>query len=242
VLTRFLKDKRPRHVVTLNVDFLHKANSSPSFQQLINSADLAVLDGIPLVWVAKYLGFPASERVTGPDLIHACAELSARDGHRIFFLGGAEGVAAEAKQLVERAHPGVQICGVYSPPSAAYPLPEEINAEIARRVKEANPDILFVAFGCPKQELWIRDNAESLGVTIAVGVGGSFNFITGLTPRAPDLLQTAGLEWLFRLFVEPRRLWRRYLCADLPLVFKLALLEAIGRVRLPRRRVIEIVS
>jgi len=242
VLSRFLQEGRPRHVVTLNVDFLHQANAWPAFKQLLNTADLAVLDGKPLVWVAKYLGFTQSERVTGPDLIHACAELSVQEGYRLFFLGGADGVAVRAKNLIERRHPGVQICGAYSSPPADYPLPDEIDGEIVRRIREARADILFVAFGCPKQELWIRDHVESLGVTIAVGVGGSFNFITGVTPRAPGLLQNVGLEWLYRLYLEPKRLWRRYLCADLPLVLKLAVLEVIGRVRLFGRPVIEIVS
>jgi N-acetylglucosaminyldiphosphoundecaprenol N-acetyl-beta-D-mannosaminyltransferase len=241
-LARFLEDGRPRHIVTLNVDFLHKANASPSFKELLNSADLAVLDGKPLVWVAKYLGFSHCERVTGPDLIAACAELSANQGYRIFLLGGADGVADEAKQLLEERYPGVQICGAYSPPPAEYPMPREVDEEIARRIREARPDILFVAFGCPKQEHWIHDHARSLGVTIAAGIGGSFNFITGQTPRAPAFLQNAGLEWLYRLYVEPRRLWRRYLCADFPLVLRLAVLEALGKLRLLRRPVIEVVS
>lgn len=242
VLSRYLEEGHPRHIVTLNVDFLHQADASPSFKQLLNTADLTVLDGKPLVWAAKYLGFSQSERVTGPDLIDTCAELSAREGHRIFFLGGSDGVAAQAKELIERRHPGVQICGVYAPPRADYPLPREINEEILGRIRDAKPDILFVAFGCPKQELWIRDHAESLGITIAAGIGGSFNFITGLTPRAPGLMQDFGLEWLYRLCVEPKRLWRRYLCADLPLVFKLAVLQLAGQVRSLRRPVIEIVS
>jgi N-acetylglucosaminyldiphosphoundecaprenol N-acetyl-beta-D-mannosaminyltransferase len=241
-LASFLEEGRPRHVVTLNVDFLHKSNTSPAFKELLNGADLTVLDGKPLVWAARYLGFSQSERVTGIDLIEACAELSADAGYRIFFLGGAEGVAEEAKDLVERRYPGVRISGAYSPPAGDYPLPQEINEEIIRRIQEARPDILFVAFGCPKQEQWIRDHALKLGVTIAAGIGGSFNFITGKTPRAPKLLQDTGLEWLYRLYVEPGRLWRRYLCADLPLVLRLAFLEVFSRVRRLRRPVIEVVS
>jgi N-acetylglucosaminyldiphosphoundecaprenol N-acetyl-beta-D-mannosaminyltransferase len=239
-LASFLEDRRPRHVVTLNVDFLHKSNTSPAFKELLNGADLTVLDGKPLVWAARYLGFSQSERVTGIDLIEACSELSADAGYRIFFLGGAEGVAEKAKDLVERRYPGVQISGAYSPPLGEYPLPPEINEEIIRRIQEARPDILFVGFGCPKQEQWIRAHAHSLGITVAAGVGGAFNFITGNTPRAPKLLQDTGLEWLYRLWVEPKRLWRRYLCADLPLVLRLAFLEAIGRVSPLRRPVIEV--
>jgi N-acetylglucosaminyldiphosphoundecaprenol N-acetyl-beta-D-mannosaminyltransferase len=242
VLSGFLRDRKPRHIVTINVDFLHQANSSPAFKQLLNGADLALLDGKPLVWAARYLGFSHSERVTGPDLIDACAELSSTEGHRIFFLGGADGVAAEAKTLIEQRYPGVVICGAYSPPPADYPLPREIDDEIVMRIRDAQPDILFVAFGCPKQELWIRDHADQLGVTIAAGIGGSFNFITGSTPRAPRLMQNMGLEWVYRLYLEPKRLWRRYLCADLPLVLKLAALEALGRIPLFRRSVIEVVS
>jgi len=227
-LARCLEDRRPHQIVTVNVDFLRLAQSSAAFSAVINGADLAVPDGKPLVLMARYLGLSACERVTGIDLIETAARLSMEHGHSIFLLGGAEGVAEQAKQALEAGFPGAQICGAYSPPPAAYPFPPDLDAEITRRVKAARPDVLFVGFGCPKQDLWIHDHLEALDVPVSVGIGGSFSFLAGLLPRAPLALQRLGLEWLFRLYQEPGRLGRRYLREDLPFVLRLVRLE-IGR-------------
>jgi N-acetylglucosaminyldiphosphoundecaprenol N-acetyl-beta-D-mannosaminyltransferase len=160
----------------------------------------------------------------------------------MFLLGGEAGAAEQAKECLESSFPGAVICGAYSPPPSDYPFPEEIQSDIRERILEAKPHILFVAFGCPKQDVWIREHTESLGVIISVGIGGSFNFITGRVPRAPRLLQQCGLEWAFRLFREPRRLWRRYLRHDLPFVFKLLFLELVRRLHLTRRPVLEVLT
>jgi N-acetylglucosaminyldiphosphoundecaprenol N-acetyl-beta-D-mannosaminyltransferase len=239
ILARYLDEGRPRQVVTVNVDFLRQASASPWFSDLINDADLVVPDGRPLVWMARRLGFEDCDRVTGPDVMEVCAELSAARGYRLFLLGDALGVAAQAQAALEAAYPGVEICGAYSPPPAAYPFPPEVEDEINNRIEAARPDVVFVAFGCPKQELWIRDHIEALGVTVAVGVGGSFSFFAGTMPRAPLSFQRLGLEWTYRLYREPRRLWRRYLRHDLPFVFRLGALAVGRRMGLVRRPVIE---
>jgi N-acetylglucosaminyldiphosphoundecaprenol N-acetyl-beta-D-mannosaminyltransferase len=242
ILHGFLSSSQPRQVVTVNIDFLRIASSSPSFNDLINGADLAVTDGRPLVWIAHYLGLSTCERVTGPDVIEACARLSAAHGYRLFLLGSQNGIPERAQLAMESAFPGVNICGVYSPPVADYPFPEPVQKEIVERVQAAEPDALFVAFGCPKQDLWIRDNLKSLNVPLSVGVGASFDFISGLIPRAPRTMQAAGLEWLYRLRQEPRRLWRRYLCHDLPFVMRIAALELRRKARLARQPVLEVVA
>jgi N-acetylglucosaminyldiphosphoundecaprenol N-acetyl-beta-D-mannosaminyltransferase len=240
ILRAFLDTRVPRQVATVNVDFLRIAAASPSFNHVLDETDLVVADGRPLVWLARYLGLKACGRVTGIDIIEACARLSQQHGYRIFLLGGADGVAEEAKRRLETSVPGVTICGTYSPPPSDYPFPDQVEEVICQRVREAAPDILFVAFGCPKQEFWIRDHCKSLNVPLAVGIGGSFNFLCGTVKRAPGLVQSLGLEWVYRLYREPRRLWRRYLLGDLPFAARLIAAELVCRLGLRRKAVLRI--
>ncbi|HMA34525.1 MAG TPA: WecB/TagA/CpsF family glycosyltransferase [Chloroflexia bacterium] len=209
----FVQSGRPHQVVTVNVDFLNIAYQDRSFVRLLNDAAIAVPDGMPLLWVSRLVGQPLPERITGTDLLCGCAELAARQGYRLFLLGAAPGVAAEAAQVLESRYPHLQIVGTYAPPERGEFDPAE-NARIVAMIRAAQPEMLFVALGTPKQEKWIYRNLDQLGVPVCVGVGGVFNFITGRIPRAPQMLQRAGLEWLFRLVLEPRRLWRRYLIDD----------------------------
>lgn len=209
----FVQSGRPHQIVTVNVDFLNIAHRDPSFVQLLNDAALSVPDGMPLVWVSQIVGRRLPERITGTDLLCDCAELAARKGYRLFLLGAAPGVADEAADLLSQRYPGLEVVGTYSPPECGEFTSQE-NAKIVELVRAARPEMLFVALGTPKQEKWIYQNLQDLGVPVCIGVGGVFNFITGRIPRAPQPLQRAGLEWLFRLLLEPRRLWRRYLVDD----------------------------
>jgi N-acetylglucosaminyldiphosphoundecaprenol N-acetyl-beta-D-mannosaminyltransferase len=229
LLHNFVTERRPRQLVTVNVDFLRIAETMPELKEVINSADLAVPDGRPLVWMARYLGIKDCDRVTGPDLIEAAAALSMSQGTKLFFLGGTPGAVKGAKRVVEERYPGVNVCGVMAPPEASYPFPEELDGEICDAIRAAQPDVLFVGFGCPKQDLWIRDHLQELSVPVSVGIGGSFNFLAGHVSRAPVKLQHLGLEWVYRLWQEPRRLWRRYLVHDLPFVARLAMTELVAR-------------
>src|SRR5439155_5019979 len=174
---------------------------------------LAVPDGMPLLWLSRALGTPLPERITGTDLLLDCAALAAERGYRLFLLGAVPGVGdALAAKLVAR-HPALQIAGTYAPP---YYNGEDSGEEarMVERVRAARPHLLFVALGTPKQERWIYKYLDVLGVPVCIGVGGVFNFITGRIPRAPHLMQRLGLEWLFRLALEPQRLWKRYLVDD----------------------------
>jgi N-acetylglucosaminyldiphosphoundecaprenol N-acetyl-beta-D-mannosaminyltransferase len=224
----FLKERIPRQIVTVNLDFLTVAKSVPELQRIINTS-LAVTDGIPLVWLARRLGYRQSQRITGPDLIEIAGRLSASDGYKIFLLGSTSHACMTTKQVLEARFPGAQISGTYSPAEASYPFAESLNEDICARITSANPDILFVGFGCPKQEFWIRDNLERLQVPIGVGIGGSFNFLAGTVERAPTWMQRSGLEWVYRLWKEPRRLWRRYLLHDIPFVLRLACSAVVTR-------------
>ncbi|MCL5946515.1 MAG: WecB/TagA/CpsF family glycosyltransferase [Chloroflexi bacterium] len=214
-----IASRRPHQIVTVNVDFLKLARGDTGYRHLLNTADLAVADGMPLVWASRLMGMPLPQRITGMDLMLGCAELAAREQRRMFFLGGTEGVAHQAAERLQERFPGLIIGGVYAPPMGSF-SPHE-HARMVRCIREACPDMLFVAFGAPRQDIWIREHMAELRVPVAVGVGGTFNFLAGRVRRAPVWMQDTGLEWLFRLQQEPKRLWRRYLLQDLPVFFAL---------------------
>ncbi|HEY2328458.1 MAG TPA: WecB/TagA/CpsF family glycosyltransferase [Verrucomicrobiae bacterium] len=203
--------REPRYLVTANVDFLMQARRDAELQRILNNAHLLLCDGTPLVWASRWLGNPLPERVAGSDLVPELIRVAARKNHRLFFLGAAPEANAQAVINVRKQFPNIIVAG-FSPPFR--PLPEMDNAEIAGRIRAARPDILFVAFGCPKAEKWMAENFQSLGVPVTIGVGGTIDFLAGRVKRAPRWVQRAGLEWIFRLCQEPCRLFRRY-AADL---------------------------
>jgi N-acetylglucosaminyldiphosphoundecaprenol N-acetyl-beta-D-mannosaminyltransferase len=197
----------PRQICTANPEFVMKAQQDRAFFDLLNRADLVVPDGVGLLWAARQRGARLPERVAGSDLIYHMAELAGKHGWRVFFLGAAVGVADKAAELLRTRYPGLVVAGAF----AGSPGPEE-NAALVARVLAARPDVLLVAYGAPAQDLWIARNLTALGVPVSLGVGGSFDFVTGLVPRAPRWLQQVNLEWLYRLWKQPWRL-RRILTA-----------------------------
>ena len=208
-LEQFIEQKRFHQVATANTDFLINALDDKELSTILREADLVVPDGMPLIWAARLMRSPLPERVTGADLVPALAELAAQKGYRIFMLGARPEVAQRARERFEEDYPGIQIVGCLSPEARS--LVEMDSESILKEIHAAKPDILFVAFGNPKQEKWIHLHREQLkAVSICIGVGGTFDFIAGKTIRAPLWLQRTGLEWLFRLLQEPRRLWKRY--------------------------------
>lgn len=205
--------RRPRYVVTPNVDHLVKLEDDPEFRDVYARAALVLADGMPLVWASRLLGTPLRAKVSGSDLFVAFAEVAARRGYRLYFLGGREGAAARAADILAARHPGLTVCGVDSPP-LGFEHDHEATRRLVARIRAARPDVLFVGLGAPKQEKWIHRWHEDLGVPVSVGVGVSFEFVAGMVRRAPMWMQRAGLEWAWRLLMEPRRLWRRYLVED----------------------------
>ncbi len=191
------------HVCTVNPEFIMIAQRDPNFFNILNRAGLCVPDGVGLLWAARHRGRPLPERVTGSDGVPKIAERAAQRGWRLFFLGAAPGVADKAADVLRQKYPGLQVVGVYG----GSPAPEEED-RIVERINAANADILFVAYGAPEQDKWIARNLPRLHVAMAMGVGGSFDFIAGVVPRAPLWMQRAGLEWLFRLYLQPWRFKR----------------------------------
>ncbi|MES2693866.1 MAG: WecB/TagA/CpsF family glycosyltransferase [Verrucomicrobiota bacterium] len=203
-----IASRKPHYVVTANVDFLTQAHNDVELRRILLDADLVLCDGTPLVWASRLLGNALPERVAGSDLAPQLIQRAAEKGHRIFLLGAAEGVAAEAATKLKEQHPSLKIVGCYSPRFSA--LLDMDHEEIGRQVRAAAPDLLLVSFGCPKQEKWIAMHYRSLGVPVAIGVGATIDFMAGRVKRAPDWMRSSGTEWLYRLAQEPRRLYKRY--------------------------------
>jgi N-acetylglucosaminyldiphosphoundecaprenol N-acetyl-beta-D-mannosaminyltransferase len=220
-IRQLLSSGTSHQIVTVNLDFLSIAARNVRFQQTINAADLAVPDGMPLVWLSRLKGQPMTERVTGVDLVDDCCQIAAEAGVGVFLLGAAPGVADEAAIELERRHPGLRVVGTYSPPIGELDARED--TEMVQRVRDAAPGFLFVALGAPRQDLWIRDHLAQLEVPVSMGIGCVLDLLAGSVTRAPVWMQRAGLEWAYRLANEPGRLWRRYLLKDLPTLARLVL-------------------
>ena len=224
ILLMIQKSQVPHHVVTGNLDHLYRLQKDTEFQSAYEAASLVLADGMPIVWLSKILRLNGSdeltERVAGSDLFWELGRISQTHGIRIFLLGGVEGAADGAKEALEKAYPGCDICGTYCPPFETFNTQEEQD-EILRRVRAASPDVLLVAFGAPKQEKWINANKLRLGVPVSIGVGGSFEMACGIARRAPKIYQQLGLEWAYRLMQDPARLYDRYVRHDLPFLAKL---------------------
>jgi len=209
----FLDSGGAHQIVTVNLDFLYLAERDVGFRRTINEADLAVPDGMPLVWLSRTLRIPLKGRVTGVELVHESCRIAADADIGVFFLGGRPEVAALAARRAEERYPGLRVTS-YSPPFG--PISPEENERIVESIIRANPGLLFVALGAPRQDLWIREHRERLGVPVTMGVGCVLDLLAGTVHRAPAWMQSLGFEWSYRLMREPRRLWRRYLRHDLP--------------------------
>ena len=210
-----------RQVCTVNPEFIIEARRRPAFSRTLAAADLCTPDGVGVLWAARRAGVRLDERVTGSDAIYRLCERAAVQGWRVFFLGAAAGVAEHAAAELARRYPGLRVAGTFggSPADADW-------RQIRQRLAAARADLLFVAYGHPRQDLWIYQHRRELPVAVAMGVGGAFDFVAGITPRAPLWMQRLGLEWLFRLVRQPWR-WRRM--KTLPRFVLLVLLERTRR-------------
>jgi N-acetylglucosaminyldiphosphoundecaprenol N-acetyl-beta-D-mannosaminyltransferase len=208
-----LTSKEPKYVVTPNAHHIVTLQNDAHFREVYQHAFLSVPDGVPLLWAAKLLGQPLPGRVNGTDLFEQLCEVAAEKQLKVFLLGGRSGAAASAAQILQNRHPGLEIVGTYCPPYGFETDPTELE-QINSTIKATAPHILFVGLGAPKQENWIYANYKTIGVPISVGIGVSFELVSGMVTRAPKLMQKLGLEWFFRLLMEPRRLWQRYIVGN----------------------------
>ena len=205
LMESFIATVRPHQVCTVNPEFIMLAQQDAEFRGVLARSDLNIPDGGYLRWAARFRGSHLREQVTGSDGLPLFAELAARKGYRLFFLGAGEGVAERAAKVLCARFPGLQVVGAY----AGSPSLADEDALVAR-VCAARPDALFVAFGAPQQDKWIARNAQRLQVPVMMGIGGTLDYIVGIVPRAPRWMRRLGLEWLYRLVRQPWR-WRRQL-------------------------------
>ncbi len=205
LVAAYITARAPRQVATVNPEFIVAAQSDAAFRDILSHTALNLPDGIGVLWAARRLGHPLRERVAGVDVTERIAQRAGREGWKIFLLGAAEGVAHRVAEAWRTRYPGISLVGAY----AGSPRAEEEEA-IVERIRAAQPDVLFVAYGAPAQDKWIARNLRRLGVPVCMGVGGAFDFIAGVTRRAPRWMQRLGLEWLHRLIRQPWR-WRRML-------------------------------
>ncbi len=227
LIDSFMAAKMHGYVVTPNLDHFIKLQKDQEFKQIYENASLVLADGIPLLWAARFLGTPLKEKVSGSDLFPRLCGVAAQKGYKLFFLGGRQGAASKAAEVLKTDYPGLQIAGVYCPPYGFENYRDE-NEKIIHMIRQAKPDILFVGLGAPKQEKWIYKYKDQYQASMSMGIGVSFEFVAGLVKRAPVWMQKAGLEWFWRLMMEPKRLWKRYLIDD-PIFFWLVLKQKLSR-------------
>ncbi|MEK7559489.1 MAG: WecB/TagA/CpsF family glycosyltransferase [Patescibacteria group bacterium] len=202
------KDDRNRYFVTPNPELLVVADGDSSYEKILNSADLALPDGIGVVWASKLLGRHLKHRIAGADLMENVCRDVAKRPITVGFLGGRPGIAEKVSECLTKKYPGLKVGLTYSGAPDKETL-EYIKDEIEKNNDGKKLDILFVAFGSPKQEIWISENLKSLPVKVTIGVGGAFDFISGEIKRAPVWIRRTGLEWFFRLAIQPWRIKRQ---------------------------------
>ncbi len=212
-----IKKRKVGHVITPNVDQIVRIEKDPYFKKICDNAELLLVDGHPLMWIAKWYGKPIKEKICGSDLVPHLCKVASEKGYRVFLLGAAEGVAAKAAKNLEESYPGIQIAGTYSPPYGF----ENDQAELVRinsMLLESKADLLFVGMGVPKQDRFIYENMKSYQIPMSFSIGATIDFIAGEQTRAPRWMTNHGLEWIYRLFSDPKRMIKRYIVDDMKIV------------------------
>jgi N-acetylglucosaminyldiphosphoundecaprenol N-acetyl-beta-D-mannosaminyltransferase len=204
-----IRNYQPFRVMTLNPEYLYQAQFNKELMDLARRADIVTADGVGIVWACRVAGHPVPERVTGIDLMLRLVDKAAVCGWSIYLLGAAPGVAGEAADRLCRDYPGLRIAGCHH----GY-FQENEESIVAQEIRATKPDLLFVALGAPKQEIWIERHLGKTGAGVAIGVGGSFDVLAGRVQRAPDWIRRLHLEWLSRLLRQPSR-WRRQMVLPL---------------------------
>lgn len=204
--------RTPTYVCVSNLHTVVASRRDPTLMHVHNAAGMVTADGMPLVWLAKLAGHRGAERVYGPDLMLALCERSVAEGWRHYLYGSSEAVLARLKANLERRFPGIAIVGSCAPPFR--PMTDAEDAAAFSTIVGSGADIVWVGLGAPKQELWMADHAGRPGAPVMIGVGAAFDFLAGTKRQAPRWMQRNGLEWLFRLASEPRRLASRYLTTN----------------------------
>lgn len=230
VIAGWIARREAHYVCIRDAHGIILAQDDPVLRRIHHDAGMVTPDGMPVLWLAKFLSKAQIDRVYGPDLLEACLGAASLREARHFFFGGGPDVA---QQLIDRCrirYPGMVVAGQFTPPFGAW---SKADADAAiEAINAARPDIVWVGLGTPKQEYWMSENTGRIPGAVLIGVGAAFDFLAGLKPQAPRWMQRNGVEWIFRLISEPRRLWRRYL-KTVPRFLVLAALQVSGVRRFP---------
>ena len=208
-LERWIQSGTPNYVCVTGVHGIMESCRDARLRRIHNEAGLVTPDGMPLVWLAHLHGHGNVRRVYGPDLMRVMTAVSAQRGYRNYYLGGNPGTAEKLKAVLTGDYPGLQVVGTYSPPFR--PMTEDEDHALVARINASAPDIVWLGLSCPKQEHWMAAHLGRVRAPVMVGVGAAFDFLSGEKRQAPRFIQRSGLEWLFRMVSEPRRLAGRYL-------------------------------
>ncbi|MDT3843914.1 MAG: WecB/TagA/CpsF family glycosyltransferase [Bacillota bacterium] len=203
--------------MAVNVDVIVKMEKDEYLKKISDEADLTLVDGKPLVWIAKWHKHPVKEKISGSDLVPELCRVAAEKGYGMFIIGGAEGVAKRAKKNLQEKYKGIKIVGTYSPPFGFEKDVRELQ-KINRMISDVHPDLVIACFGCPKQEKWIYENYHDYEGTVSICAGATVDFLAGDVKRAPKWMSDHGFEWTYRLLQEPGRLSKRYLIDDIKIV------------------------
>jgi N-acetylglucosaminyldiphosphoundecaprenol N-acetyl-beta-D-mannosaminyltransferase len=228
----WVRERAPHYVCITGVHGVMESRRHQALREIHNGAGLVTPDGMPLVWMSHLLGHPHVRRVYGPDLMRRMSAESAARGYRNYYYGGGPGTAEHLRDVLTRAHPGLQVAGTMSPPFR--PLTEAEDEAIVAEINAARPDIVWVGLSTPKQERWMAAHCGRLHAPVMVGVGAAFDFLSGEKPQAPPWMQRSGLEWLYRALSEPRRLGWRYARNNPAFVVQAAWQVAAARLGSPR--------
>lgn len=206
---RWIADREQHYVCITGVHGVMESQADPALMAIHNASGLTTPDGMPMVWSARWAGYRDTARVYGPDLLLEVSAAAVSSGWSSFFYGGKEGIPQLLADRLRQRFPGLRVAGTFSPPFRR--LTEQEDAEIVAAINASGADIVWVGLSTPKQERWMAEHAGRITAPVMVGVGAAFDIHAGVLPQAPAWMQRAGLEWLYRLLREPRRLWRRYL-------------------------------
>ncbi|MDE5722542.1 MAG: WecB/TagA/CpsF family glycosyltransferase [Clostridia bacterium] len=219
-IEKMISAEKKSYVVAVNTDVIIKIENDVLLKEITDNADMVLVDGKPLIWIAKKHKKPIKDKVSGSDMVPLLCKKAAEKGYTIFILGGKEGVAEQAKIKLEEQMPDIKIAGVYAPP-LGFEKDENETKKINKLISDAKPDILLACLGCPKQEKFIYNNIDKYEAKVSICAGATVDFLAGNIKRAPKWMSNHGLEWLYRFFKEPKRLFKRYFIDDIK-IFKLA--------------------
>lgn len=212
-----IASEKKSYIIAINVDVVMKIESDGYLKKITDDADMVLVDGKPLEWIAKWHKRPIKAKISGSDLVPILCKRAAAKGYSIFIIGGKEGVAEKAKNNLERDLPDIKIVGTYAPPFGFEKNEMELN-KINEMISSAHPDILIACFGCPKQEKWIYENYQKYEVKVSVCAGATVDFLAGNVNRAPKWMSNHGFEWFHRFLQEPKRMFKRYFIDDIKIL------------------------